>query len=217
MCTDNQPTPFVFYLIWGKIVAIGSAKSHARDQQHSAEMNHQPSRGEQLSATEPDWQREKLGFGEWSPSKRLLASIRDYQRWRHPRFWCFPLRWWAVLRHRFWSVVTGADIPLNVVIGGGLLLPHPNGIVIHPAVRVGANCLILQQVTLGTVDAGGVPVVGGRVDIGAGAKLLGPITVGDHATIGANAVVLHDVPAHHVAVGVPARSRPRTRDEVDVA
>jgi serine O-acetyltransferase len=114
------------------------------------------------------------------------------------------LKRWAVLRHRFWSAVSGADIPLNCQIGGGLLLPHPNGVVIHPAAHIGPNCLIFQQVTLGTRGGGGAPVLKGHVDIGAGAKLLGAVSVGEHATIGANAVVLTDVPAHGVAVGVPA-------------
>lgn len=162
-----------------------------------------------ISSTEPDWQRETLKFGEWSPSKRLLGSIRDYEKWRTAGALRAPFRWWAVLRHRAWSVATGADIPLNCTISGGLRLPHPNGVVIHPQARIGPNCLIFQQVTLGTVESGGVPVIGGHVDIGAGAKLLGAITVGDHAVIGANAVVLQDVPAHYVAVGIPARCRPR--------
>ena len=109
----------------------------------------------------------------------------------------------ATLRHRFWSVVTGADIPLNCSIGGGLLIPHPNGIVIHPDVRVGPNCLIFQQVTLGARSAK-VPTVGGHVDFGAGAKVLGSITLGDHAVVGANAVVLIDVPEGATAVGIPA-------------
>ncbi len=171
-----------------------------------------PQDDELTSATDPDWLRERLRFCEWSPGKRLMASIRDYQRWQLPNFYSIPLRWWAVLRHRIWSVAAGADIPLNSIIGGGLRLPHPNGIVIHPAVRIGPNCLIFQQVTLGTLNSGGTPVIGGHVDIGAGAKLLGPIAVGDHAVIGANAVVLCDVPAHHVAVGIPARCRPRTKN-----
>ena len=90
--------------------------------------------------------------------------------------------------------------------GGGLAIPHPNGIVIHPGASVGPNCLIFQQVTLG--DGGpipGLPTVGGHVDIGAGAKILGGVSIGDHAKIGANAVVLCDVPPHATAVGVPAR------------
>jgi serine O-acetyltransferase len=110
----------------------------------------------------------------------------------------------AVLRHRFWSVTTGADIPLNCKLGGGLLIPHPNGIVIHPDAEVGPNCLIFQQVTLGAGD-GGVPRLGGHVDVGAGAKIIGTVIIGNHARIGANAVVITDVPEGATAVGIPAR------------
>lgn len=109
-----------------------------------------------------------------------------------------------MLRHRLWSIVTGADIPINSRIGGGLLIPHPNGIVIHSDVEIGPNCLIFQQVTIGAT-AHGVPKIGGHVDIGAGAKVIGPVTVGAHAVIGANAVVTTDVPAGATAVGIPAR------------
>ena len=77
--------------------------------------------------------------------------------------------------------------------------------VIHPEARVGPNCLIFQQVTLGTLASGGTPVIGGHVDIGAGAKLLGKIIVRDHAKIGANALALADVPSGAVAVGALAR------------
>jgi len=110
----------------------------------------------------------------------------------------------AVLRHRFWSVVCGSDIPLGCQLGGGLLLPHPNGVVLHPAVVIGPNCLLFQQVTIG-VSHGGVPTLGGHVDVGAGAKIIGPVRIGDHARIGANAVVTSDVPPGATAVGVPAR------------
>lgn len=166
-----------------------------------------------ISADEPDWSREHLLPGEWSPGKRLLASIRDFQRLQNASSPLARLRRMVtVLRHRFWSAVSGADIPLNCQLGGGLLLPHPNGIVIHPDARVGPNCLIFQQVTLGTVARGGTPRVGGHVDIGAGAKLLGGIVIGDHARIGANAVVLTDVPGGAVAVGAPARCRPATQE-----
>lgn len=158
-----------------------------------------------VSATDPDWGREaRTSF--WQPSRALLQSIRAYQRHAGSRS---PLaavaRRLAVLRHRFWSVVTGADIPLNSQIGGGLLLPHPNGVVVHPSARLGPNCLLFQQVTIGAGGRPGFPVIGGHVDIGAGARVLGGITVGDHARIGANAVVTHDVPPHATAVGIPAR------------
>ncbi len=86
-----------------------------------------------------------------------------------------------------------------------MLLPHPNGVVIHPAAVVGANCLIFQQVTIGQGSRPGLPIIGGHVDIGAGAKILGGISIGNHAKIGANAVVLQDVPEGATAVGIPAQ------------
>lgn len=155
-----------------------------------------------ISAHEPDWAREAPHGANPVASVALLKAIRDYQR-PGGRFTGLLRRKWSVLRHRFWSVVTGADIPLNTRIGGGLLLPHPNGIVIHPDCEIGPNCLIFQQVTLGARN--GIPRIGGHVDIGAGAKILGNIHIGDHARIGANAVVLIDVPAGATAVGNPAR------------
>jgi serine O-acetyltransferase len=163
----------------------------------------------QVSASEPDLSRE-VAQRLWDPSRRLLGSIRVYQAaGTGPMGWI--RRKMAALAHRFWSVVTQAEIDLNAPIGGGLLIPHPNGIIIHPDVEIGPNCLIFQQVTLG-MGRGGVPRLGGHVDIGAGAKVLGPITVGDHAVIGANAVVLCDVPSGMMAVGVPARIVPRRKE-----
>jgi serine O-acetyltransferase len=156
-----------------------------------------------ISAREPDWERERPRR-LWDPPRRLLRSLRRYQRW-HLR--AGPLARlisrFAVLEHRFWSVVTGADIPLNCRIAGGLLLIHPSGIVIHPKAIVGPNCLIFQQVTL----VEGVEL-GGHVDIGAGAKIVRPVYIGDHAKIGANAVVLCDVPPGATAVGIPAHVIP---------
>jgi serine O-acetyltransferase len=109
------------------------------------------------------------------------------------------------LRHRFWSVITGSEIPINTQIAGGLLIPHPNGIVIHSGVKIGPNCLIFQQVTIGAKDDSKPPVIGGHVDIGAGARVIGEINIGNNAKIGANAVVLIDVPAGKSAIGVPAK------------
>jgi serine O-acetyltransferase len=103
-----------------------------------------------------------------------------------------------------WSFVAGADIPLNSHVAGGLLIPHPNGIVVHPEARIGPNCLLFQQVTIGTGPKPGLPELGGHVDVGPGAKILGGIRIGDHAVIGANAVVITDVPEGGVAVGIPA-------------
>ena len=158
-----------------------------------------------ISAVFPNWSRESIRR-KWDPGRRLLRAIRDYQR--------MPpngnerrsiLRNMAILRHKIWSTITQCEIDLTCSIGGGLLLPHPNGIIIHPKAIIGVNCLIFQQVTIGTGGSiPGVPTIGGHVDIGAGAKILGGLTIGDHAKIGANAVVLKDVPAHATAVGIPS-------------
>jgi serine O-acetyltransferase len=157
-----------------------------------------------ISADDPEWARE-TPTQFWDPGRQLLSSIRRYQFWRER---AGPLaaifRRVNVLRHRFWSVVSGADIPLNSQIGGGLLIPHPNGIVIHPDAKIGVNCLIFQQVTIGIRDDRGSPEIGGHVDIGAGAKVLGPVKVGAHARIGANAVVIFDVADGATAVGYGA-------------
>ena len=107
---------------------------------------------------------------------------------------------------RVWNVVCGSEVPVNLQAGGGLVMPHPTGVVIHGRVVLGVNCMVFQQVTLGTNGPRpGVPTIGGHVDIGAGAKVLGGVVIGDHAKVGANAVVLCDVPAGATAVGVPAR------------
>lgn len=157
-----------------------------------------------VSAEIPDWSRESPQRF-WDPGRKLLLAIRRYQYWRNrggiiSAFLCK----WLVLRHRFWSVVTGAEIPLSCSIGGGLLIPHPNGIVIHHKAKIGVNCLIFQQVTIGSRGRGGVPVIEGHVDIGAGAKILGAVRIGAHARIGANAVVTANVPSGTLAVGIPA-------------
>lgn len=103
-----------------------------------------------------------------------------------------------------WSIVTQAEIDLNCSIGGGLLIPHPNGIVIHPDVVIGPNCIIFPQVTLG-IRNGKVPRLGGAVGIGAGAKILGGIDLFDHAVVGANAVVINDVAQGEPIVDIPAK------------
>ncbi len=163
--------------------------------------SHQERQTPAVSAEVPDWSRE-APRRLWDPPRRLLRSLRRYQAWRQrgnpiAKLVCKL----TVLEHRFWSVVTGADIPLNCKIEGGLVLLHPSGIVIHPSATIGPNCLIFQQVTL----TKGVRL-GGHVDVGAGAKIVRSVAVGDHATIGANAVVLNDVPSGATAVGIPART-----------
>lgn len=158
-------------------------------------------------AIEPDWSREhprKL----WDPTRRLLKCIRRWQALQDRRgvFARIARRYWS-LQHLFWGIVTQCELPLATQIGGGLLLPHPNGIVVHPGTSIGPNCLIMNQVTLGQGNAGGVPVIGGWVYFAAGARVIGNITIGDFSIVGLNCVLMQDVPAGGVAVGVPARIR----------
>jgi serine O-acetyltransferase len=89
-------------------------------------------------------------------------------------------------------------------IGGGLYLPHGN-VVVDGMVRIGRNCVIGPWVTVGTRGSVAGPRIGDDVFIGTGAKILGDINVGDRARIGANAVVLEDVPEGVTVVGIPAR------------
>jgi serine O-acetyltransferase len=157
------------------------------------------------SASVPDWSRE-VPKAFWDPSRKLLRAVRSYQMAQGGGpFSGLRRKYWGAV-HRFWSLVTNCEIVIDSQIGGGLMLPHPTGIIIHPNVVIGVNCLIMQQVTIGSLsDTYGLPKIGGHVDIGAGAKILGNITLGDNAKIGANAVVMCDVPAGATAVGVPAR------------
>lgn len=113
--------------------------------------------------------------------------------------------------------LTGADFVPGCDVGPGLLLNHPSGVVLGNGASVGSNCTILQNVTLGErfVDGRGAhdyPTVGDEVTLGAGACVLGAVKIGNGATVGANSVVLTDVPDMSLAVGTPARVIPSHED-----
>lgn len=111
------------------------------------------------------------------------------------------------------QIIAGAEIPAKCKIGEGFWIVHgAKGLIIHPDVKIGKNVRVFHQVTIGANDPRkpegyGVPVIGDNVLIGAGAKILGPITIGDNARIGANSVVVKSVPPNHTAVGIPATIR----------
>ncbi|MBT2188923.1 serine acetyltransferase [Sphingobium sp. H33] len=103
--------------------------------------------------------------------------------------------------------VYGIEIPYTVIIGRGVVIEHQGGIVVHGASIIGDGSIIRQNCTLGlrSLDRlNEAPIIGKRVNIGAGAVIMGRVTIGDDAAIGANAVVMSDVPAGALAVGVPA-------------
>ena len=99
----------------------------------------------------------------------------------------------------------GLEILIGAEIGGGLYIAHPIGTVISVK-RMGRNCSIIAAVTIGMRNEWKFPEIGDEVFIGAGARVLGGITIGDHAVIGANAVVIHDVVKGVTVVGIPARA-----------
>ncbi len=105
-------------------------------------------------------------------------------------------------------LVTGIEIHPGATIGRGLVIDHGAGVVIGETAEIGDNCTIYQGVTLGGTGKNvgkRHPTLGDNVMIGAGAKVLGPLTIGDNAKIAAGAVALHDIPADSTAVGMPAR------------
>ena len=98
-------------------------------------------------------------------------------------------------------------IPYTAQIGYDSKLAYGGiGVVLHGNAKVGNNCMIGQNITIGgRTGHGGPPIIGNNVYIAAGSRILGGITIGDNVIIGANAVVLKDIPANSVAVGIPAK------------
>jgi serine O-acetyltransferase len=110
----------------------------------------------------------------------------------------------------FQSWFSRIEVPFTAEIGPGLSLPHPYDIVLIPDCKIGARVSIYQGVTIGIVsgktkDGRTSPVIGDDVMLYTGAKILGPVTIGNHVTVGANSVVLTDIPDNTNAAGVPAR------------
>lgn len=142
-------------------------------------------------------------------------------------FWALQVYRFGHLRYRFQSKLiriplgvlhlilaklmemhSGITIGVAAKIGRRFTIEHSGAIVIHGNAQIGDDCIIRQGVTIGNRrldDPFGAPQIGHRVNVGAGAKILGRLTIGDDAEIGANAVVIKDVPAGATAVGVPAR------------
>jgi serine O-acetyltransferase len=106
------------------------------------------------------------------------------------------------------TALFGIEIDRGVTLGKGVYLVHPLGTVIGGDARIGDRVRFYGNNTVGTVRDDGYPTIEEDVRVGAGARILGPVRIGARAQIGANAVVLTDVPADAVAVGVPARVLP---------
>lgn len=135
--------------------------------------------------------------------------VYRFGRWRYRLRPALIRKPFSILYHilyKFIQIVTGIDLPCEVEIGRNFVIDHFGGIIVSGYAKFGDDCRVRNGVVVGLrrIDETGAPMIGNNVDIGAGAKLLGPIRIGDNVFIGANAVVLSDVPSNSIAVGVPA-------------
>jgi serine O-acetyltransferase len=144
----------------------------------------------------------------------VLASPGLHAIWVHRfshRLWAHPHgRLAARLLSQISRSITGVEIHPGAQIGRRFFIDHGMGVVIGETAEVGDDVLIYHGVTLGGRSMKRVkrhPTVGNNVTIGAGARILGPVHIGDRVQIGANSVVVKDIPAGAVAIGVPATIR----------
>jgi serine O-acetyltransferase len=133
-------------------------------------------------------------------------------------YWIHNLKFLARLTSQTARFLTGIEIHPGATIGKGFFIDHGMGVVIGETAEIGDNCLLYHGVTLGGVSLAKKkrhPTLGNNVVVGAGAKVLGAITLEDNVKVGANAVVLKDVPANSVVVGNPGRVVIRDGKRVD--
>ncbi len=150
----------------------------------------------------------------WGAQGFWVMIVYRFGRWRYGvRLALFRKLYSLVYKilFKFVQIITGIELPCEAIVGRNFVIDHFGGIIISGYARFGDNCRIRNGVVVGLrrVDEPCAPIIGNNVDIGAGAKLLGPIKVGDNSVIGANAVVLEDVPENSLAIGVPAIVKPR--------
>jgi serine O-acetyltransferase protein len=147
----------------------------------------------------------------WKDLPSLIAIlVYRYGHWPS----CFHSKILRIFLYAFYffpviavRLLTGIQIPKSCKIGAGLRIHHWGFMILNGGVEIGNNCTLRPGVVIGNLHGGNdVPVLGNNVEIGVGAKILGKIHIGNDVRIGANAVVIRDVPATATAVGVPARN-----------
>lgn len=164
------------------------------------------------------WQQLKEDWNahgrDWTKPGLRAIAIHRFGVWRmkiEPKLLRAPFSVLYRMLYRKARNTYGIDLPYTIDLGRRVVIEHQGCIIIHGHSVIGDDSIIRQGVTMGNryldrpFDA---PKLGKRVNVGAGAKILGDVTIGDDAVIGANAVVLEDVPAKHTAVGIPAKILP---------
>ena len=158
---------------------------------------------------------------DWTKPGFRAVAVHRFGAWRmqvEPKLLRAPLS--IIYRSLYRKVrnTYGIDLPFTVKLGRRVVIEHQGAIIIHGYCTIGDDCIIRQGVTMGNryldkpLES---PQLGDRVNVGAGAKILGKVNLGDDVNIGANAVVLSDVPAGQTAVGIPAKiiGAPKNQDK----
>jgi serine O-acetyltransferase len=149
------------------------------------------------------------GYSGWGSEGFWALTIYRTQRWLGSRqrsaLW-LPIRLPVAVLKKLLTMVTHINLCPEADIGPGLFIPHVGPIQVFPWAKIGADCSIHQVCTIGAGSRPGGAVIGDHVMIGCHTCILGPVSVGDGAAIGAGAVVVTDIPAGCTAIGVPARA-----------
>ena len=156
---------------------------------------------------------------KWDAQGFWVMIIYRFGRWRYGVRPAILRKFFSLIYkvlYKLVQIITGVELPCEVIVGRNFVIDHFGGIIISGFAKFGDNCRIRDGVVVGLrrVGENNAPIIGNNVDIGSGAKLLGPIRIGDNVYIGANAVVLCNVPDNSIAVGVPAIVKPKSVREV---
>jgi serine O-acetyltransferase len=152
--------------------------------------------------------------GDWGAQGFWVMLVYRFGRWRYTIEPALLRKFFSLIYkvlYKIVQIITGIELPCEAEIGSNFIIDHFGGIVVSGYAKFGNNCRIRNGVVVGlkNVESPCAPIIGNDVDIGAGAKVLGPIRIGNRVIIGANAVVISDVPDDCIAVGVPATIKSR--------
>lgn len=181
---------------------------------------------------DPDTVKAWAGNSQWRALQADYRRLRLYGRsgWKSEGFWviaiyrmqralkksktpwlCAPANLSLSVARKLLRILTGIELHPDADIGAGLVILHESQIRVARGVKIGVDCVLGHVCTIGTGPSPGVANIGDHVYISPHSCILGPVTIGDGATIAASSLVLSDVPAGHTAIGVPARILPRLK------